>query len=178
MDILNTDQKPWKKIKEIYFEAFPKAERKPFFTIRHSVKSGRLILLTAMESNELKGFIMAVPYKDTVMVDYLAVSKKTRSNGTGSKLLQEVIHLFPGKKTVLLIEELDDSASNREQRIARRNFYFKNGFSSSNIHVTGRNGHMELLNFGGKISTQEYLDLQRYALGWLMFKMSKIKPII
>ena len=38
MNILNEKQKPWKEIKEIYFEDFPKSERKPFFAIRHSVK--------------------------------------------------------------------------------------------------------------------------------------------
>lgn len=30
MDILNMEQKPWNEIREIYMEAFPKAERKPF----------------------------------------------------------------------------------------------------------------------------------------------------
>ena len=28
----------WKDVKSIYLEAFPKSERKPFFTVRHSVK--------------------------------------------------------------------------------------------------------------------------------------------
>lgn len=77
MDILNTNQKPWKEIKEIYFEAFPKAERKPFFAIRNSVRKGKIQLLTATENGILHGFIMAVPYKNTVMIDYLAVSKKS-----------------------------------------------------------------------------------------------------
>lgn len=178
MDILNTNQKPWKEIKEIYFEAFPKAERKPFFAIRNSVRKGKIQLLTATENGILHGFIMAVPYKNTVMIDYLAVSKKIRSNGTGSKIIQEVFRQFPDKKIALLIEELDDSAANKEQRTARRRFYFKNGFTSSHIHITGRSGKMEVLNFGGIISMQEYLDLQRYALGNLMFKLSDIKPAI
>lgn len=32
----------WKDVKSIYLEAFPKSERKPFFTVRHSVKKGKL----------------------------------------------------------------------------------------------------------------------------------------
>lgn len=28
----------WIDVKAIYLEAFPKSERKPFFTVRHSVK--------------------------------------------------------------------------------------------------------------------------------------------
>ena len=108
MDILNANQKSWKEIKEIYNEAFPKAERKPFFTI----------------------------------------------------------------------EQLDNTAENKEQRIARRKFYFKNGFTSSNIYITGRSGNMEVLNFGGTVSVQEYMGLQQYTLGKLMFRLAGIRLAI
>ena len=40
---------------------------------------------------------------------------------------------FPDKKIVLLIERPDDMADNKEQRIARRRFYLKNSFVSSDI---------------------------------------------
>jgi len=36
-------------------------------------------------------------------------------------------------------------------------------------------GNMEILNFGGMVSLQEYMDLQQYALGKLMFWMSGIR---
>ena len=175
MEILNANQKPWKEIKEIYMEAFPKAERKPFFTVRRSVNKGKSLLLTAMENEVLQGFVMAIPCKNMVMVDYLAVSSKIRSRGTGSKMMQEICRYFPGEKIVLLIERLDDTAENKDQRIARRRFYFKNGFTSSNIYITGRSGNMEILNFGGTVSKQEYMDLQQHALGKLMFRLSGIQ---
>ena len=175
MDISNAAQKPWEEIKEIYMEAFPKAERKPFFAVRQSVRKGKTLLLTAMEEGVLQGFAMAIPYKNMVMVDYLAVSSKIRSRGTGSKIMQEVCRFFPGKKIVLLIEQLDDAAENQQQRIARRKFYFKNGFTSSNLYITGHSGNMEILNFGGMVSKQEYMDLQQYALGKWMFRLSGIQ---
>ena len=34
---------------------------------------------------------------------------------------------------------------------------------------------MEILNFGGTVSKQEYMDLQQYALGKLMFRLSGIR---
>ncbi|MFR8664386.1 MAG: GNAT family N-acetyltransferase [Ruthenibacterium sp.] len=178
MDILNMEQKPWNEIREIYMEAFPKAERKPFFEVRRSVNKGKALLLTAMENEILQGFVMAIPYKSMVMVDYLAVSSKIRSRGTGSKILQEICRRFPDQKIVLLIEQLDDTAENKDQRIARRKFYFKNGFTSSNIYITGRSGNMEVLNFGGTVSVQEYMGLQQYALGKTMFRLAKIRPVI
>lgn len=178
MDILNANQKSWKEIKEIYNEAFPKAERKPFFTVRRSVNKGKALLLTAMENEVLRGFVMVIPYKNMVMVDYLAVSSKIRSRGTGSKIMQEVCKRFSDKKIVLLIEQLDNTAENKEQRIARRKFYFKNGFTSSNIYITGRSGNMEVLNFGGTVSVQEYMGLQQYTLGKLMFRLAGIRLAI
>lgn len=58
MEILNAIKKPWKEIKEIYIEAFPKAERKPFFTVRRSVNKGKALLLTAVENEVLQGFVI------------------------------------------------------------------------------------------------------------------------
>ncbi len=175
MDILNAAQNQWNEIKEIYLEAFPKAERKPFFAVRHSVKKGKAQLLTAVENGSLQGFVMVIPYGSMVMVDYLAVSGKIRSHGTGSKIMQEICRRFCNKRIVLLIERLDDNAENKEQRIARRKFYFKNGFTSSDIYITGHSGNMEILNYGGTVSPQEYMDLQQHALGKLMFLMSGIR---
>lgn len=132
----------------------------------------------AMENGILQGFVMLIPYKDMIMVDYLAVSSKIRSRGTGSKIMQEICRRFSDKKIVLLIERLDDSTENKEQRIARRKFYFKNGFTSSDIYITGHSGNMEILNYGGTVSVQEYMDLQHYTLGKLMFRLSGIKPAV
>ena len=115
----------WKDVKSIYLEAFPKSERKPFFTVRHSVKKGKVKLFTASENNALLGFVMVIPYKNFVMVDYLAVSNKVRSKGTGSLLMQEMCRRFKDRKIALLIEQLDEIAENSAQRIARRNFYLK-----------------------------------------------------
>lgn len=131
-----------------------------------------------MENEVLQGFVMAIPYKNMVMVDYLAVSSKIRNCGTGSKILQEVCGRFPDKKIILLIERLDDTAENKDQRIARRKFYFKNGFTSSNIYITGRSGNMEVLKFGDPVSVEEYMDLQQYTLGKLMFWLSGIRLAI
>ena len=137
----------WKEIKSIYMEAFPKRERKPFFVLKHSVKRGKARVFTASDENRLLGFAVAIPYQNMVMVDYLAVSGKIRSKGTGSFIMQEICQYFSDKKVVLLIEQLDEGAENQEQRIARRRFYLKNGFTSADIFVEGAGGDMEITEF-------------------------------
>lgn len=173
--VVNAQQ--WKEIKDIYMEAFPKRERKPYFVLRQSVKREKAVLMTATEGNQLLGFVVLIPYQDMVMVDYLAVSSKVRSKGTGSFIMQNVCRQYADKKIVLLIESLDDAAENKEQRVARRRFYLKNGFTSSDIFIEGPSGEMEILNYGGNVSQKEYLALQEYALGKLFFKLSKMRII-
>ena len=146
----------WAEIKSIYMEAFPKRERKPFFTLKRSVKKKKAVIMTASEENQILGLVVLIPYKDMVMVDYLAVSSRIRSKGTGSYIMQNVCREFSDKKIVLLIERLEDDADNRDQRIARRKFYLKNGFSSSGIFITGASGNMEIMNYGGKVTPEKY----------------------
>lgn len=177
MDFKVIDKNHWKEVKKIYLEAFPKSEQKPFFLLKRSVKNGKAQIYTAVEDEMLLGFVMTICLDDLVMVDYLAVSNKIRSKGTGSFIMQNICKIFNGKKIVLLIEKLDDTAENKEQRIARKRFYLKNGFNSSGIFVNGVSGKMEVMNFGEKITKEEYLRLQKYALGSLFFKLSKMKLI-
>lgn len=177
MTIQNITKNQWSQAKEIYLEAFPKAERKPFFSLRSSVLSGKAKLLTAAEGDTLLGFVLVIPFRDMVMVDYLAVSSKIRSKGTGSQILQGVCQKYAGRKILLLIEKPEEGAINQQQRLARRRFYVKNGFSSTGIFIDGHSGNMEVLGCGASVSPQAYLDLQKYALGSLMFKLSKIHVV-
>ena len=177
MQIKPMDNSQWPAIQKIYKEAFPKSEQKPFFLLKRPVRSCKAQLWTAEEDGQLLGFLLADIWKDLVLVDYLAVSSRIRSRGTGSYIMEQVCKHFSDKKIVLLIERLDDAADNSSQRIARRKFYLKNGFSSSDLFITGTSGEMEILNYGGRVSQEEYLSLQKYALGSLFFKLSHIRII-
>lgn len=177
MKLMEVQKEQWGEIREIYLEAFPKRERKPFPVLRRSVRRGKMKVLAAVEDGVLQGFTAVIPWRDMVMVDYLAVSHKTRGKGTGSRIMQEVCRQYAGKRVVLLIERLDDQADNSEQRIARRRFYFNNGFTSAEIFTQGGGGEMEVLAHGGTVSPQEYLGLQKYALGKLLFCLSGIKIV-
>lgn len=177
MELTKVSKSEWKDIKDIYVEAFPKQERKPFYMLKNSVRKGKSEIFVAKENNLLLGFIAITPYNDIVMVDYLAVSSKIRSSGTGSKILQKIFEYYQNKKIILLIERLDEKANNSQQRIARKRFYLKNGFMSSEIFINGVSGNMEVLCWGGNISADEYINAHSYSLGRLLFMLSKIKVV-
>ena len=164
----------WKEVKAIYKEAFPKREQKPFFSLRFSVYREKVLMYVAKEDGVVLGFIVVCVSGDLVMVDYLAVSQKIRSKGTGSYILSSLSKLYKDKRIVLLIEKLDECSDNVAQRIARRKFYFKNGFESSNLYMQGKSGEMEILSLGGKVSRPEFLRVFKADLGPLFFKLAKV----
>lgn len=175
MNLTEIREEQWPQVKEIYLEAFPKQERKPYGSLRRSVKKGKALLMTATEGSQVLGFTVLIPYQDMVMVDYLAVSSRIRSRGTGSFIMEQVRSRFADKKVVLLIERPDEAAENQAQRLSRRKFYLKNGFDSANLFISGASGEMEILSCGGIPTPVRYLSLQKYALGELFFRLSRIR---
>lgn len=173
--IVRKENTRWAQIRAIYQEAFPKREQKPFFVLKGEVKRGKARLIAAVEGADLLGFVTAVPFRELVMVDYLAASRQVRGKGTGSKLLEQVSAAFPDQTQVLLIERLDPQAPNRTQREDRKRFYERNGFSSAGLFVSGGGGEMEVLQKGGTVSGEGYLALQAHALGRLLFRLSGVR---
>ena len=78
MEWTKLDANQWKEIEQIYLEAFPKRERKPFGILKRSVKRGKVKIFVVREETGLLGFTAVIPFEDMVMVDYLAVSQKSR----------------------------------------------------------------------------------------------------
>lgn len=177
MQIKPMDNSQWPAIQEIYKEAFPKSEQKPFFLLKRPVRSGKAQLWTAEEDEQLLGFLLADIWKDLVLVDYLAVSSKSRGKGTGSQLLHHVMEQYTGKRVLLLIERLDDKAENSRQRIARRSFYLRNGFDGAGFCVEIGGGQMEVLRWGGPVTAEEYLGIQRHAMGGLLYRLSHTRVL-
>ena len=129
----------------------------------------------AKEGQTALGFAAVIPYGSLVMVDYLAVNRNLRSRGTGSGILQGICRVFADRRILLLIERPDPKAGNQAQRIARRRFYQKNGFSSAGLFPRINGGDMEVLCYGGEVSERAYLTMQKYALGTLFFRLARIR---
>lgn len=175
LELRQLTEEQWPEIIEIYKDSFPKREQKPLFVLKHSVKTGKIKIFAALEEEKILGFAATIPYKNMVMVDYLAVSKNVRSKGTGSFILNGICEHFSGRKIVLLIERVGTNSENEEQIVSRRKFYLKNGFYSSGIFMVDKGGEMEVMNFQGKVTPEDFIELQKYTLGWLFYKLSGTK---
>lgn len=63
MNITSILDHQWDDVRSTYLEAFPKAERKPFFTVRRSVKKGKSKNIHRVRKQYCLGFVMVIPYR-------------------------------------------------------------------------------------------------------------------
>lgn len=166
------------RLKELYEEAFPANERKPFHVLEENQKKGVTDILALVDERFL-GLVITVNYKDMVLIDYFAVDSSARGGGIGSKALELIRQKYDGKRVFLEIETPDESSSNNEQRIMRKSFYLRNGVTAPGIYVNVYNTDMELMTFSKPVSFEEYAELYKWAMGeeWLK-KFGKPKQIV
>ena len=150
---------------ELYKEAFPGAQHLPTFLLRYKLRKGKAGFYVLYENDQWIGLIYSTDYKDMVIVQFLAISALSRSEGHGSKVMEALGDKHVGKRIVLNIEELDEHAKNYQQRIKRKAFYEKNGFVSTGYIVKDPDGRHEVLIRGGCISKEEIESMYKDLLG-------------
>lgn len=150
-------------IKDLYEEAFPENERKPFDLILENEKKGISEILS-IEDDVFKGLLITIEKDDLVLIDYFAVDGSLRGQGTGGKAIELIKERFKGKRVFLEIELPGEEYDNNEQRTKRKAFYLRNGLRSSGIHTKVYETDMELLVFDKPISFEEYKDIFKLAL--------------
>lgn len=144
-------------VREIYEEAFPDAEKRPWERMLRFAAEGKLDILAMIEDETVVGLVVLANHGDLVLLDYLAVTPRRRSGGYGAKALAALLAKTAGK-TLFLEAELpepnapDDSIQNRRLR-----FYERNGFSIYGVNICFFGVPMTLMTAG------EPVDFERYA---------------
>ena len=151
----------WFKIYNLYQSAFPASEKKPFSMIRTMHKKGKSDVWYCEEDGKFAGLVITINGSDKILLDYLAVAKKRRGQGIGSKMLQKMREQYRGKGVFLEIEIVDESAENYEERKRRKQFYLTNGMTPMNVFVELFGVDMELLGFECYLTFEEYHDFYR-----------------
>lgn len=151
--------KDWKKIKQLYIEAFPACERKPFTIIKykHYKKASDVWMLE--ENGEFVGLAITMNGSDMVLLDYFAIDHDKRGMGYGGKALKLLQEKYVGYRFFLEIERTDVEADNLAERKKRKAFYLQNDMSEINVYVTLFGVDMELLGYHCDVSFEEYRGL-------------------
>ena len=162
------------KIRMLYREAFPKCERKPFSIIKAMTKKGKTDMWYFEDEGGFAGLCTTINGPDTILIDYLAVARKRRGTGVGSRMLQALLEHYKDFGVFLEIEELDDNAENSKERIRRREFYLRQGLVPMNTYANLFGVNMELLGVNCQLSFDEYRDF--YLNNYGRFAYDHITP--
>ena len=146
------------KIRRLYREAFPRYERKPFSIIKAMAKRGKTDLWFFEDEGGFAGLCATINSPDAILIDYLAVARKRRGTGVGTRMLTALLEHYRDYGVFLEIEELDETAENSQERVRRRDFYLRQGFVPMQTHVNLFGVNMELLGVGCHLTFDEYRD--------------------
>lgn len=183
---LKDDKTVFPCFKEIYREAFPKAERVPLFLLKRAAKTPRADCFAFFDDEAEKlsanagekcaaadkrdkrraaGIAYFSHGKDFTYLFFLAVRKDARGKNYGSQILQKTRELYPGRRVCLNIEELNETVADYAMRVRRKKFYEKNGFTPCGYKVIENKVVFEMLSFGGDVSYEEYRAMLDYCFG-------------
>jgi hypothetical protein len=144
-------------LEHLYIESFPKAERKPFSLMVQKSREGVMELLAIEEeSGTFLGLAITILYKDLVLLDYFAISPTMRGQNIGTHALRLLQERYVGKRFVLEIEDTEEEAPNREERIRRKAFYLRNNMTVMPYYVKLFGVKMQVLTNGPELSFEEY----------------------
>ena len=156
----------WLRIRLLYRRAFPRNERKPFAIIRRMRKEGRTDLWLAEQDGHFAGLAATINAPDMILLDYLAVHEKRRSQGMGSAMLQALLNKYAGRGLFVEIEAADRDDPDYS-KLRRKQFYLRNGLTDMHVVAILFGVRMELLGRGCDLDFDGYQNFYRtYYNAW------------
>ena len=151
----------WQQINSLAKEAFPPEEYLAPDTLVEMSKADNFDFFTLMDSNVFVGFMVVQTDKNLAYLFFLAIDPSCRAKGYGSRAIETLRALYPGKKQVVDFEMLDSKAPNNEQRIKRRQFYLRNGYKETGLFLSYLGVDYEVFCMGDDFEPQEFKDMMR-----------------
>lgn len=140
---------------KLYRSAFPLMERKPLALLEWSQRRGCTDML-AIEADGFCGMVIVHRYGDLALIDFFAIDAHRRGGGLGAKALKTLCNMYADKRIFLEIEPPDPRADNAKQRSMREQFYLKNGFRNTDLHVKTFNVPLNVMVKDKELSFAEY----------------------
>ena len=107
------------------------------------------------------GFMVVQTHKELAYLFFLAIDPSCRAKGYGSRAIETLRALYPGKKQVVDFEMQDSTAPNNEQRIKRRQFYLKNGYKETGLFLSYLGVDYEVFCMGDDFEPQAFKDMMK-----------------
>lgn len=160
-------------------DSFPPHELMPFWLLMCASKKKGIEFLAVYDEELFVGCVYLAAVSDLTLILYLAIDSTIQSKGYGSRILSEISTRFPDNRVALDIEQLDPNSENYEQRVQRKAFYEKNGFSSTGYMLIEAGYGYEIMARGGAVGPEDYRMIYRRFLGPFLslFSKPRVEPL-
>ena len=173
-----TDKENFTRVKSLYETAFPNSERIPLWFLQYKAKQSDVSFDALFENELWIGLLYTFEYGDIIFVFYFAIDAACRSGGYGTKVLTALRENHPDKRIVLTIEPIDEQADNYAQRVKRKRFYEKNGYTAAGIIVEGLGQPYDVLISGGPVTPEDVQKVYNSFLGRFLGTVLSRLPVL
>ena len=163
LDVENiTQHSPhWAVVNELARGAFPPEEYIAPSELVRMAERGTLVFSALLDKGTFVGFMVTLPHGRMVYLFFLAIDPAHRSKGYGSRALETLRALYPGKVQVVDFEAPDPAADNAAQREKRRAFYLKNGYRETGLFITYQGVTYEIFCSDAQFDLAEFQELMK-----------------
>ena len=149
----------WRQVGSLAREAFPPEEYLAPDQLAELSKADGFDFLALTDGDRFIGFMAVQTYNDLAYLFFLAIVPSCRAKGYGSRALETLRALYPGKKQVVDFEMPDETAPNHEQRRKRRQFYLRNGYKETGLFLSYLGVDYEVFCTDSDFEPQEFKDM-------------------
>ena len=158
---ITKDSRFWSQINYLAKEAFPPEEYLAPDRLAEMSKADNFDFLALTDNDAFIGFLAVQIHKNLAYLFFLAIDASCRAKGYGSRAIETLRALYPGKKQVVDFEMQDKAAPNNEQRIKRRKFYLRNGYKETGLFLSYLGVNYEVFCMDSDFEPQEFKDIMK-----------------
>lgn len=135
-EIITPEHRFLDKINALALEAFPPEEYLSPKELIKMAQSDNFDFFALIDDENFVGFFAVQTHKDIAYLFFLAIEPSFRSMGYGSRAVETLKAIYPGKKQIVDFEMPDAAAPNYHQRKRRREFYLRCGYRETGLFLS------------------------------------------
>lgn len=169
------DKEGFQHIKDLYSSAFPRREQISLSFLINQTKKDTVHFDAFYDGDVFVGLTYTISFEDTTYLWYFATRADLRSKGYGSQIMRYLQEVRPNNRIVLNLDIQDEAAADSEIRKRRKEFYIKNGYSSTGYFCVFGGNKLDIMSTNGNITSDEFLAIFKNYFNPIMYFFAKPK---
>lgn len=151
-----------RKAKKLYTSAFPKIEQLPYWRLKFGSFLKTQDFFAFTRAGEVVAIAFLLAGEECALLYYFAVEESLRGTGIGSECLA-LLKQYYTQPLAVIMKPMDADAEDAAQRLRRKAFYERAGFSTAEMTVTDWSGSFAVFTTANKPDREKlYRMLKRF----------------